>query len=423
MVQLVKQHMSLEEADDDDDDENQQHTHPDMHEHDHGEHEVQDHQTLDNQVNQYFQDIKKYSTSKDEADKSKDMNMSVMEAEDEDTGSGDGDGDDDDDNDDNNGGGVDFIDLNINIDRAISESFANFNPEETEAETVNEHVNHGVHNDTNNLNHNANQANKKQCLLCGKTFQHSGSLGRHLDNQKGNDLHPVEEVDKLRSNVVRRGDPIAMRERRIQRSKEYNRRDYVKEKNRLRRKQTAQFSRIKEHYRMKFYRQIPHPALPLDPSFPRMVLFFLPPQDWPHHPPTEQTLAVLAARLESSDAHAKLPLLPGGTPLCREKLPLAFDQWAALSADARRELWTHELRAAAQDLLGSFTLLDFAVRDLWAKQLMLQRREETTESVNDYSSDFKDAHDLFDLATIDAEADLAAVAAAAAAAVKHDYVE
>lgn len=417
MVQLVKQHMSLEEDDENHDlRQENEHEHPEHPEHHESEHDddVQDHQTLDNQVNQYFQDMKKYSTSKDEMHKSKDVSINVMEASDE---NGEG-------VDDNN----DFIDLNINIDRAISESFANFTPEETATETGNIQVNHNVHSSINNINHSVNETNKRQCLLCGKEFQHSGSLGRHLDNQKGNELHPVEEVNKLRSNVIRRGDPVAMRERRLQRSKEYNRRDYVKEKNRLRRKQTAHFSRIKEHYQMKFYRQIPHPALasdPSDPSFPRMVLYFLPPQDWPHNPPTEQTFASLATRLQSPEVLAKLPLLAGGPQFSREKLGQAFDQWAALSSSTRHELWTHELRAAAQELLGSFTLLDFAVRDLWAKQLMLQQqqREESTGGVPDYPSDFKDDHDLFDLATIDAEADLAAVAAAAAAAVKDDYVE
>lgn len=426
----------------------------------------EDHQTLNNQVNQYFQHIKHYANSThgedDDSDDENEVDDADMELDEEDE-----DEDDEDANFVNHSvsvavGDVDFgdvdVDLDLNIDKELSESLANYNAKQAHNNSTNNSAsNRNVHDDiesqinsskhtssaikddnSNRISNNnydlvgtgvvlktsvisnqnlkrqlksqiasneKNQANKqpqqqltvpistvqknikaesldtskRECQFCGKTFQHAGSLGRHLDNQKGNELHPLKEVEKLRSNVARRGDPEAIKARRLQRSKEYNRREYVKEKNRLRRKYTSKLSRVKESYQMKFYRQINHPTLPTHPSFPRMVLFFLPPNAWPHDPPTAQTFKTLVLWLESNqDVQIKIPHLNKNSTLQNhlEKLTIGFENWQTLSTEDKKDMWIREQRTVFQELLGDLSIFDFAIRDNWAKHLMEEKKAE-----------------------------------------------
>lgn len=444
----------------------------------------EDHQTLNNQVNQYFQHIKHYANSREDVDDDDDV-----EDDDDDENEDVENLNHDDDNHMNNENiegnddenqyvnhnevpdDVDF-DLDLNIDRAISESFANYNAAQTQVE--HRDISEGDDNRSNQmtssvvLNHKASQkgimvnriddnlhnrteindvngnvdissnyglidvdanlmknhapeskqqqqqqqqnkslndsshslvssnsfislksdTNRRECKFCGKTFQHAGSLGRHLDNQKGNELHPIEEVEKIRSNVARRGDPVAVKARRSQRSKEYNRREYVKEKNRLRRKFTSKLSRVKESYQMKFYRQINHPTLPTHPSFPRMVLFFLPPNAWPHDPPTTQTFKTLVLWLESNqDVQEKIPHLNQSSTVQNhlEKLSIGFENWQTLSTEEKKDMWIREQRAVFQQLLGDLSIFDFAIRDNWAKHLMEAKKLEISKQKEIYS--------------------------------------
>lgn len=446
----------------------------------------EDHQTLNNQVNQYFQHIKQYASDQNGNEEEEDDDEEEEDGEEE---NGDVDVEDavvgnryvhhggvDVDVDENAVDDVDFgdvgVDLELNIDRAISESLANYNSAQirdhhigssvgvgvnvdlstTKANTMRVHpiqekrvsshhegvmlnervesqglakcsntptaVNTSVSNVNSSSNtkiagygvigtdvvlksnHSSSQTqvprtltdsltqlksetpsdnSKRECRFCGKTFQHAGSLGRHLDNQKGNELHPLEEVEKIRSNVARRGDPEAIKARRLQRSKEYNRREYVKEKNRLRRKFTSKLSRVKESYQMKFYRKINHPTLPTHPSFPRMVLFFLPPNAWPHDPPTAQTFKTLVMWLESNqEVQLRIPHLTKSSTVQNhlEKLTIGFENWQTLSTEDKKDMWIREQRAVFQQLLGDLSIFDFAIRDNWAKHLMEEKKAE-----------------------------------------------
>ena len=432
----------------------------------------EDHQTLNNQVNQYFQHIKQYAGGANGDDEEEDDEDEELE----------GDDDEEEDEDDdryvhNNGVDVDVdfgVDLELNIDRAISESLANYNSAQMRDHSLGSGVSVGINVDpakehkgimvnrqlgesargVNSANSSSSAVNmpanssvprsgkagsagagggtgtgtgasgassgassygvigadvvlksnrasssgqlakplatqlknevtaessKRECRFCGKTFQHAGSLGRHLDNQKGNELHPLEEVEKIRSNVARRGDQEAIKARRLQRSKEYNRREYVKEKNRLRRKFTSKLSRVKESYQMKFYRRINHPTLPTHPSFPRMVLFFLPPSAWPHDPPTAQTLKTLVIWLESNqEVQLRIPHLTKSSTVQNhlEKLTIGFENWQTLSTEDKKDMWIREQRAVFQQLLGDLSIFDFAIRDNWAKHLMEEKKAE-----------------------------------------------
>ncbi|KGK36972.1 hypothetical protein BOH78_0995 [Pichia kudriavzevii] len=177
----------------------------------------EDHQTLDNHVNQYFRDIKQFTTTR-----------STEVADEDIDGTKNGNGITD-----VTFGDVD-LDINLNIDRAISETFAHLSSQhvmdkadgtksgdplrnitaENVSITPSTNLPQKVVRPVNLNKHNehytklsASSDSKKVCKFCGKTFQQTGSLGRHLDHQKGNELHPAEEVEKIRGNVARRGNP------------------------------------------------------------------------------------------------------------------------------------------------------------------------------------------------------------------------
>lgn len=349
----------------------------------------EDHQTLDNHVNQYFRDIKQFTTTR-----------STEVADEDIDGTKNGNGITD-----VTFGDVD-LDINLNIDRAISETFAHLSSQhvmdKADGTKSGDHLrnitaeNVSITPSTNlpqkvvrpvNLNkHNehytklsASSDSKKVCKFCGKTFQQTGSLGRHLDHQKGNELHPAEEVEKIRGNVARRGNPEEVRLRRQKKAKEYNRRDYVKEKNRLRRRRaTCKFNREKEAQQMAFYKNISYPTLPSHPSFPRMVLFFLPPSLWPHDPPTTQTYKTLMVWLETNkDVMTKIPHLSNSNTIQSHisKLTIGFENWQTLSAESKKDMWNREQRVVLQQLLGELTVFDFAIRDKWAEHLIKEKLE------------------------------------------------
>ncbi|ODV85214.1 hypothetical protein CANARDRAFT_199219 [[Candida] arabinofermentans NRRL YB-2248] len=264
---------------------------------------------------------------------------------------------------------------------------------------------------------------KKMCLFCGKTFAHPGSLGRHLDNRKGSPLHPADKIDQLRANVARRGDPVAVKARRSLRARDYNRREHVKEKNRERRKYQSKIYRVKEAAELNFYKQLSMPSLPAHPSFPRMVLFFLPPSAWPHDPPTFQTYDTLCEWLKTNkNIQEKLPLLAIRTPRSYlEKLKIAFDNWLSLPNDGKKDMWIREQRICAQEALGQLTLFDYAVRETWTRKLTEDKRREViaaavaTNGMSDGGINEADGADEEGAKNELEEAAYAAVAAAAAA--------
>lgn len=353
----------------------------------------EDHQALSKQVNEYFQHIKNYTSSNVSVDGD---DVDVEEVVNDVVNS------------------VDFgVDLDLNIDSLtnyVNDNNQNitYQVESSIKKALNTSTHASLHSHimssleaTSNiindkLQTNLQSSSKNQCQFCGKTFQQAGSLGRHLDTQKGNELHPVDEIEKIRSNVARRGNPDAVKARRQKRSKEYNRREYVKEKNRIRRKATSKLSRVKESYQMKFYRKISHPVLPSHPSFPRLVLFFLPPNTWPHDPPTTQTFKTLVMWLEkNNDVRSRVPFLNEGLTIngCLEKLSVSFESWQKLSTEDKKDMWNREQRVILQQSLGNLTVFDFAIRDNWAKHLMHEKKYELSNTTNSENNNLEDKVD------------------------------
>ncbi|KAK9470357.1 uncharacterized protein V1510DRAFT_423385 [Dipodascopsis tothii] len=201
---------------------------------------------------------------------------------------------------------------------------------------------------------------KKTCVFCHKTFSHPGSLGRHLDLKRGTRLHPADEVDQLRGDVKRRGDVVEIKARRARRAKEYNARDDVKERAKLRRKEKERSMRSREEAKVNFLNRLGMPALHPHPSFPYMVLYFLPPSQWPHDPPTQETYNQLTMILDPS-----MHLEDERYMDWSSKAKVAFENWSVLNKGKRAEVWNREQRSAAEAALGTLTLFDLGCREEW----------------------------------------------------------
>lgn len=203
---------------------------------------------------------------------------------------------------------------------------------------------------------------KKSCQFCKKTFSHPGSLGRHLDLKRGTRLHPAAEIDLIRADVKRRGDAVEIKSRRAKRARVYNAREDVKERARRRRKSKERGDRAHATARQNFIERIGLPSLPPHPSFAYVVLYFLPPSQWPHDPPTTQTYGHLEQALQ--------PLQSIDALMFNDyvnKVNVAFEQWRVMNKQSKMEIWAREQRRVAEAALGRLSLYDLGSREIWLK--------------------------------------------------------
>ncbi|CCH42894.1 hypothetical protein BN7_2440 [Wickerhamomyces ciferrii] len=217
---------------------------------------------------------------------------------------------------------------------------------------------------------------KKMCPFCQRTFSHPGSMGRHLDLKKGSDGHPLDLINKLRSDVKRRGDLVKIRERRKIRAKKYNSRLDVKERSKFKRKIRDRLQKGKKIGINKFLLNLNKPKLSsFDnqslPSFPRLVLYFLPPIQWPQEPPTLETYRILCEFLNvkflnnENLSNESIELNSTIYDDLMEKVHLASENWLTLSELSKEQLWLKEIRKCAEDSLTNISLFDLANRDQW----------------------------------------------------------
>ncbi|KAH3666634.1 hypothetical protein WICMUC_005561 [Wickerhamomyces mucosus] len=235
---------------------------------------------------------------------------------------------------------------------------------------------------------------KKECPFCFKTFNHPGSLGRHLDLKKGTNLHPIDIITKLRSNVKRRGDIVKIKERRKLRSKRYNSQKFVKERLKLQRQIRDKFNRAKRISLNKFIEQkLNKPKLQPHPSFPRIVLYFLKSNQWPHDPPTLETYRLLCSTLKS-----KLIIDENNNEEKEKiyndlliKIDIASNNWLKLSESSKFEIWNRELRKAAEESLSNISLYELNKRDemieIDAKALVDDDNDDDDDNDNDNDND------------------------------------
>jgi hypothetical protein len=218
---------------------------------------------------------------------------------------------------------------------------------------------------------------KKMCPFCQKTFSHPGSMGRHLDLKKGTRLHPVDLIEKLRADVKRRGDLVKIKERRRLRAKRYNSKKEVKERTKVQRRVRDKLLRAKRRYVKSFYNKLGKPELESNPTFPRLVFYFLQPGQWPHDPPTLETYRLLCAVLNEK-------FLPGEEEYVKiydeimQMVHTASENWLVLAESTKQDIWIRELRRAAVDSLANSSLYDLRYRDEW----VLKQAQKRVDNIN-----------------------------------------
>lgn len=252
------------------------------------------------------------------------------------------------------------------------------------------------------------------CQFCGHVFSHPGSLGRHLDLKRGTRLHPSDQIDLIRKNVKRRGDVVEVKARRAKRARVYNSREDVRERSRLRRRQKEREEKARIKANEAFIESIGKPTLPPHPSFAYLVLFFLPPTQWPHDPPTSQTLGLLKRTLEGFFSQAEegetldisepqpeprddsqLNISNNLFEEYTNKVNVAFEQWRLMNKASKMTIWAREQRRIAEAALGSLSLYDLGTRDKWIdkekRRLILD--EEKKEKLKDDENKIKNEKD------------------------------
>lgn len=256
---------------------------------------------------------------------------------------------------------------------------------------------------------------RETCRFCGHVFTHPGSLGRHLDLKRGTRLHPSDQIDLIRKDVKRRGDVVEVKARRAKRARVYNSRTDVRERSRLRRKRKEREDRASNKAKELFIESIGKPTLPPHPSFAYLVLFFLPPAQWPHDPPTSQTLSLLKRKIESFFLNSETSNEPSvNTDSQQEsratnqeeaqsnlfeeytnKVNVAFEQWTLMNKVSKMAIWSREQRRIAEAALGSLSLYDLGTRDQWIEKekIKLVLEEEAREKPNEPEGNLKSEND------------------------------
>ncbi|CDR48041.1 CYFA0S44e00144g1_1 [Cyberlindnera fabianii] len=204
---------------------------------------------------------------------------------------------------------------------------------------------------------------RKMCPFCKRTFTYPGSLGRHLDLKKGTDDHPADVILLMRAEVKRRGDKRAVQERRRQRSRAYNAREDVRQRNKEQRRVRDRVLRAKKSAMTKFTNRLGRPVLQPHPSFARLVLYFLPPDKWPHDPPTLETRTQLCSHI--ADMYFSQDQGQDEFESVMVKVSAASENWQTLEDSVKQDIWIRELRRAAEDALTNTSLFELKNRDTW----------------------------------------------------------
>lgn len=198
---------------------------------------------------------------------------------------------------------------------------------------------------------------KFACPFCDKQFQQRGSYGRHLDYKRGDDLHPAEEIDKLRQNVIRRSaDPTLRKNQDTKRkrqlsSKKYNLKEDIREKNKLKRKIRDRQIKAKLMTYDNFFKRFNEVLLEVDTSFARYCSTVLPIAKWPlEQAPDEPELHQIIDKVTSQpDIYDENMITT---------IKNAFDIWSPLSPELKLKTWKQEKTHALSTVLGDLNLYE-----------------------------------------------------------------
>lgn len=185
-----------------------------------------------------------------------------------------------------------------------------------------------------------------ECPFCKKAFASKSTYGRHLDLKRADKLHPAEEVDNLRKNVVRRGEnrpqsvdrAIAHKNARLKASRTYNAKEDVRERNKRRRKDRDTSIKASLRASSWYLEKLGKGRLPESRGFVGMVLAYLPPLKWPEfgefpgETEFQRVLASLGGFLAGEDVFA------------------AWQEWKTEKGD-KQHLWQKEAYLALRQAL------------------------------------------------------------------------
>ncbi|KAG7661384.1 uncharacterized protein J8A68_005079 [[Candida] subhashii] len=223
--------------------------------------------------------------------------------------------------------------------------------------------------------------NGKICPYCRKEFTSKGILGRHLDSRKGDRLHPLEEINALRSLTKRRNydietsgtgvnpstsKPIEEEFLKHPKKRKVSKKtlarsqisvDFVrgsKEKSKLRRKLRDRRIKAKILTNEWFLDQFgKHPLHhesergDLTVNFVHITAMYLPISNWPESYPDHSSFDFVVNELKARD---KLNLI--------SSLTFNFHAFEQLSTQQRKELWQRETFNTLKSTIGKFSLGD-----------------------------------------------------------------
>lgn len=214
------------------------------------------------------------------------------------------------------------------------------------------------------------------CKYCGKHFSHKGSFGRHLDLKKGDSLHPLEQINVIRSTVARRGERNNKRHKKVPNSnitiKEKSKimassnivSENIKEKNKIRRKLRDRHIKSKLMTSQWFIEQfVGKESVTEKSSFARYVSLYLPVKLWPIIPDSSSYDLVMSC-METRN-------------LDKHKLETSFEEWKSLETTRREQIWKTESYNAISATIGNICLVDLHN----VKEYIARKEKETFQDI------------------------------------------
>lgn len=195
------------------------------------------------------------------------------------------------------------------------------------------------------------QTNTVDCRFCSRQFASKSTYGRHLDSKRADALHPADEVDALRKNVVRRGDvrvvdPTKQNEDRLAKKKAariYNLKVDVKERNKRRRKERDVRIKATLDAYARYTSKLAEGKVEEPKTFLEMVAVYLPVNSWPKlgdFPGESELQKVLAVLVGKSSADGVF---------------VAWDEWKRDEGD-KAKMWQEVSDKVLRQALGETSL-------------------------------------------------------------------
>lgn len=189
------------------------------------------------------------------------------------------------------------------------------------------------------------------CSFCNKPFSHQGSYGKHLDYKKGDNVHPLDEVDKIRKAVKRRdGSSKVKKKTQILASskvKLINDSADNKEKTKIRRK--LRDRHIKSKLLTQDWLINQFGTTSAIESFADLVALYLSLNQWPTTIPDSSTYERVSKVISDRNDFE-----------LSDNLLTKFMNWQSFSEVKKQELWKNAKSQAIKSTIGDFCLNDLA---------------------------------------------------------------